>query len=292
MEEPKKTLSFGFSKVKTKTAIIKNESTKAFESVEKKSDQQIELITSIEGKKLKSLNKNEDETLKRPVVIPCQQNTNILEKKREDKKRSEDLEKRIKELEGKAENKQELEALKALFAETLNKNKDQSNAELKIPMNPNETEQNTEKKTLEEIEDANYDQIDLEKFGVAALRGMGWSEKNGIGLTNKRTSDLIVPELRPKGLGLGAGFNKKGRPDDDNRYKQQTESNLTYKKGAFLKIIDGKHRGEYAELVSFDDGLNRILVRLQESDQTVSMIQSLTQLISRSEYEKAQKRKN
>ena len=158
-------------------------------------------------------------------------------------------------------------------------------------MNPNETEQNTEKKTLEEIEDANYDQIDLEKFGVAALRGMGWSEKNGIGLTNKRTSDFIVPELRPKGLGLGAGFNKKSKANDDDRYKQQSESNLTYKKGAFLKIIDGKHRGEYGELVSFDDGLNRILVRLQDSDQTVSMIQSLTQLISRNEYEKAQKSK-
>jgi len=291
MEEPKKTLSFGFSKVKTKTTIIKNESTKAFESVEKKSDQQVELITSIEGKKLKSLNKNEDDMPKGPVVIPCQQNTNILEKKREDKKRNEDLEKRIKELEGKVENKQELEALKALFAETLNKNKDQTNEDLKIPMNPNESDQNKDSKTLEEIEDANYDHIDLEKFGIAALRGMGWSEKNGIGLTNKRTSDLIVPELRPKGLGLGAGFNKKSKANDDDRYKQQSESNLTYKKGAFLKIIDGKHRGEYGELVSFDDGLNRILVRLQDSDQTVSMIQSLTQLISRNEYEKAQKSK-
>ena len=36
--------------------------------------------------------------------------------------------------------------------------------------------------------------------GLAAIRGMGWSEKNGIGLTNKRTSEMVEVELRPKGF--------------------------------------------------------------------------------------------
>ena len=38
--------------------------------------------------------------------------------------------------------------------------------------------------------------------GLAAIRGMGWSEKNGIGLTNKRTSEMVEVELRPKGFYL------------------------------------------------------------------------------------------
>ena len=54
-------------------------------------------------------------------------------------------------------------------------------------------------KEVENIEEPNYETIGIEQFGLAALRGMGWNEKIGIGLTNKRSCAVFEPELRPKG---------------------------------------------------------------------------------------------
>ena len=119
---------------------------------------------------------------------------------------------------------------------------------------------------------------------------MGWNEKEGLGLTNKRTFQLKDVELRPKGLGLGAGFNsKKQKTEGSERSDADTSSSsskLSYSKGAYVEIMAGKHEGELGQVVSFDDGLNRILVRLARNDQTLSIIQTLTRLITKHEYEK------
>ncbi len=54
-------------------------------------------------------------------------------------------------------------------------------------------------------EPANYDAVRIEDFGLAMLRGMGWSEGEPmIGRTNKAVVPARIPELRPKGVGLGA----------------------------------------------------------------------------------------
>ncbi len=130
-------------------------------------------------------------------------------------------------------------------------------------------------------------------LGMAALRGMGWNEKTGIGLTNKRSADLFIPEVRPKGLGLGAGLsNKKNRPnEEDERSKSSNQDNsLKYVKGAYVQILSGKHQDEYGQLISFDDGLNRILIKLHDSQETISILQSLTRLVSKSDYARATER--
>lgn len=49
-----------------------------------------------------------------------------------------------------------------------------------------------------------YDRIPVEEFGFAMLRGMGWKKSEGIGLRNKAVVEMKEPELRPRGLGLGA----------------------------------------------------------------------------------------
>ena len=74
--------------------------------------------------------------------------------------------------------------------------------------------------------------------------------------------------------------------------KNQQDSNLKYSKGAYVQILTGKHQDEYGQIVSFDDGLNRILVKLHESEQVVSFIQSLTRLVSKSDYKYAVESKN
>jgi hypothetical protein len=124
---------------------------------------------------------------------------------------------------------------------------------------------------------------------MAALRGMGWTEKTGIGLTNKRNADLFVPEVRPKGLGLGAGVSsaKKSKLHQDEAQKKPEDPSLKYAKGAYVQILSGKHEDAYGQLVSFDDGLNRIMVKLHESQDTVSILQNLTRLVSKSDYRRA-----
>lgn len=49
-----------------------------------------------------------------------------------------------------------------------------------------------------------YERIPVEEFGLAMLRGMGWKKGEGIGLRNKALVEMKEPELRPRGLGLGA----------------------------------------------------------------------------------------
>lgn len=66
-------------------------------------------------------------------------------------------------------------------------------------------------------------------------------------LLHSRTSPLAAPELRPKGLGLGATkilkveFPKEAACDKDGKA-------LILKTGSFAKIIAGTHKGQYCEV--------------------------------------------
>jgi G patch domain and KOW motifs-containing protein len=126
--------------------------------------------------------------------------------------------------------------------------------------------------------------------GLATLRGMGWNEKNGIGLTNKRKVDTIEVEIRPKGLGLGSRWKKPDNKESTTTTSSQTE--LKYVKGAFIQIIRGKCKDEFGQLVSFDDGLDRILVKIStgpNKGETISVMQFNTELITKDKYEKETK---
>lgn len=270
--------SFGFSKTKQKTQIVQAQ---VFND-DKKSDlgEKIDLITSIDSKKITFQDQNLNET-KKPVVIPCAKNESLVEKAKRDRENSTvvELEKKLE----KCEQNGDTEAVKALLAAIKEKKEVKDDENLKIPINSEEMEKN-----LEKIEEPNYEAIDLEMFGKAALRGMGWSEKTGIGLTNKRSFQVVEPELRPRGLGLGAGFGKKQKKNDT---ESNDKSKLVYRKGAYVEILSGKYDGEYGEIIGFDDGLDRILVKVFNYNESVSLLQNLTKLISKSDYDSVRKRK-
>ncbi|KAJ1956343.1 DNA primase large subunit Spp2, partial [Linderina pennispora] len=62
----------------------------------------------------------------------------------------------------------------------------------------------------EASEDA-YERVPIEEFGLAMLRGMGWTEGSSIGrYKNQIDPDSVASSPRPGLLGLGA----KPRPDD------------------------------------------------------------------------------
>lgn len=84
-------------------------------------------------------------------------------------------------------------------------------------------------------------------------------------------------------------MSSKKHKSDKNQEKD--ESNLRYAKGAYIQITNGKNIDEYGQIVGFDDGLDRILVKLTSNDQTVSLLQSCTQLVSKSDFIKATEKK-
>ena len=83
-----------------------------------------------------------------------------------------------------------------------------------------------------------YENIPINDFGKAMLRGMGWDEAK----EKKAAENIEAPFVRPKGMGLGA----------DKVIKKQalliqpTQSEkLEVKRNACVKILAGKHMNLY-----------------------------------------------
>ncbi|XP_053376931.1 G-patch domain and KOW motifs-containing protein-like [Mercenaria mercenaria] len=96
-------------------------------------------------------------------------------------------------------------------------------------------------------EDTDYDEVPIEAFGMAMLKGMGWKLGEGIGKNNKAVAP-VEAVLRPKGMGLGAD---RKQAQNLNNAKQNSEKGndsgeLTMKKGAFCLIENGPHKDLYA----------------------------------------------
>lgn len=111
---------------------------------------------------------------------------------------------------------------------------------------------------------------------------MGWSEKEGIGSTNKRKITVVEPELRPKGLGLGAGYNKSSK--SQRTEEKDAENNLKYVKGAYVEVTGGKNKNDIGQIVGFDDSDNRIFIKTPDSEKLISVIMFNTQLLTRNDY--------
>lgn len=89
----------------------------------------------------------------------------------------------------------------------------------------------------------------ISDYGLALLRGMGWKEGIAIGKNSSTSATISVPELRPKGLGLGATkvvqseMPAKKAVDKDGK-------ELILEKGGFAKIIAGAQKGNYCEVIN------------------------------------------
>ncbi|CAL7945352.1 unnamed protein product [Xylocopa violacea] len=137
-----------------------------------------------------------------------------------------------------------------------------------------------EESTLED-----YEKIPVDAFGLAMLRGMGWQPGKGIGKNEKLVS-AVIPELRPKGMGLGADkvtLQKK----DINSKKQEEE--LKIEKGTFVKIIAGKQCNNYGQIEGFDDDAGRLIIKLALGGNVISVNEFMVQPVTKSEYSKNSK---
>ncbi|CAH1710482.1 unnamed protein product [Aphis gossypii] len=125
-----------------------------------------------------------------------------------------------------------------------------------------------------------YERIPIDKFGLAMLRGMGWKPTEGVGKNSKIIS-ASLPEIRSKGMGLGADKLIKSV-----RKTQDSEEELKLKKGSYVQFKVGKLNGLYGEVCGFDELSSRVIVKVSRTGDLENVSENLFQLVTKSEYEK------
>merc|ERR1711874_863512 len=124
-----------------------------------------------------------------------------------------------------------------------------------------------------------YEDIPIEQFGKAMLRGMGWKQDEGIGGFNKKVVNPIDPVVRPKGLGLGAT-----KPKKESKGEGKKDDELVLKMGAFIIIESGHKKGQYAEVEGFDEENGRVVVKMALGNVATTVSENIIKLVTKKEY--------
>ncbi|KAH8870646.1 G-patch domain and KOW motifs-containing protein [Schistosoma japonicum] len=130
---------------------------------------------------------------------------------------------------------------------------------------------------IEETEDANYDAVPIEKFGIALLSGMGFDPKS----VDTSKKDALYPQ-RPKGLGLGA--NPAAVQVAKHELLKSKTEDLTWIPGACCQVVLGKNKGLYGKLEGIDGDTGRVVIRLKVSKEAVTVLQHNVRLVTSKEY--------
>ncbi|XP_071441237.1 G-patch domain and KOW motifs-containing protein-like [Hetaerina americana] len=147
-----------------------------------------------------------------------------------------------------------------------------------VPL-PEDQQNDAVEATLED-----YESVPVEDFGKAMLRGMGWEPGKGIG-KNQRVVPPSAPQLRPKGLGLGAdrATPSANKPLGSGRQGAEgEEANLTI--GCGVQIVAGGHGGLYGKVVSHNEDTGRCIVKLEIGGSSVSVNENLVKTVGKEEY--------
>ncbi|KAF9417028.1 hypothetical protein HW555_005780 [Spodoptera exigua] len=269
-----KKISFGFMKTKKVekpiTPIVNEDKREYIECVEEKS------IKVIGG---------ETATEDLPLVIPMKPNTLITAEKL--KKIAEEVERAVQEPEIKEEpvEKENVVDNEALTLEQMAVRElmQEAKKEIKVEVPDNLAIPTPAKPVLDGEKEStldDYESVPIQQFGMAMLRGMGWTP-------SKDGSKYKQPELRPKGLGLGA--DKVIKDNQKKQTKDKKEEELVIVKNSFVKITTGKYSGYYGKVVSLDEDNGRVMVEITVKKETVSLSEFMMQAVTKSEYDRESK---
>lgn len=113
--------------------------------------------------------------------------------------------------------------------------------------------------------DADYAAVPVEGYGLAVLRGCGWSDGEGIGNTNKQVVNYKPIQQRPKGLGLGA---YPSMNSDDEATKKE-EADAYFPERSFVRIAGGYYRNSFGVVISTDEDNCSVIVQLENSKRII-----------------------
>ncbi|XP_055636013.1 G-patch domain and KOW motifs-containing protein [Toxorhynchites rutilus septentrionalis] len=276
-----KKVSFGFSKVTKKTSLQGGPAALAGRAYGRNEEEKIEIIACLEGQSIKIVGKENGSDEQLPLVIPLrdQDKTTVpsrlakLKEIQEDKNKQQTTETtaalKVETLEQKAA-REILEDLKG--QQELADAKDNLVVALKPEDLPLE---GAVESTMDD-----YESMPIQKFGMALLRGMGWKEDPNAPKKDDKLPD--GPVLRPKGMGLGA----ERVPKDKTKLliPPAKDEALVMQKGAFVKVLAGKHKDCYGTVETLDEETGRVLVRLTLKANQEFLMEYLLQLVSKAEY--------
>ncbi|ELT89666.1 hypothetical protein CAPTEDRAFT_145161, partial [Capitella teleta] len=136
----------------------------------------------------------------------------------------------------------------------------------------------------DEANEADYDQIPVESYGMAMLRGMGFNPAK----EDKKRPVPINALPRPKGLGLGADRSVKAKKNGKVDSCGKSED-LVMKTGAYCVITKGKNDGYYGQIEGLDEDNVRAFVKLTLNGESVTVSQMHVCLVSQEDYKKNSK---
>lgn len=145
-------------------------------------------------------------------------------------------------------------------------------------------------------EEADYEAVPVEAYGLAMLRGMGWKPGEGIGRTFNQVVKPRVNSLRPKGLGLGANLTEvqalaptgphRLPKSDEEQEKDKEDQPQGLVPGGAVVVLSGPHRGLYGKVEGLDPDNVRAMVRLAVGSRMVTVSEYYLQPVSQQEFDK------
>ncbi|XP_061470264.1 G-patch domain and KOW motifs-containing protein [Rhineura floridana] len=146
--------------------------------------------------------------------------------------------------------------------------------------------------------EADYEEVPIEAYGLAMLKGMGWKAGEGIGRTFKQDVKPLENRLRPKGLGLGAdrsvaqdlqpsGPRRPPKPGEEPSKSKDEPLGLVTGGAVFIEV--GPHKELYGKIEGIDGDNARVMVKLAIGGKTVTVSQHGVRPVTQKEYDKLAK---
>ncbi|CAH1121103.1 unnamed protein product [Ceutorhynchus assimilis] len=274
MEPPK--ISFSFTKSFKKTNIILNTATP------KENEKKGEVIECLEEQSIKIKDAIIEEA--RPLVIPLKDDQkNLLDRikaaSKWDKKKEKEDTRPDSELT--ADELAARQLIREAKARLENGHESNNHKVSVLPLTEESATLTGEKEpTLED-----YESVPIGDYGLALLRGMGWKDGMAIGKNVTKSAVPSLPELRPKGLGLGATKielpEQKATDEDGNE--------LILMKRGFAKVVMGPQNGNYCEVQGFDEEAGRVIVKVYPKGDIININEVMLVPVTKEEFSKGSK---
>ncbi|KAJ8920323.1 hypothetical protein NQ315_011985 [Exocentrus adspersus] len=274
--EANKKISFGFTKLSKKPTVVRAQPLE---------ENKVELIECLEGHSIKI--KDAVEVVDEPLVIPVKgKNKTLSDRIKEAQAKQKESYTEVKKEDDRPDSELTLkeQAARALINEAKNRLENNVTSSSKVTILPVK-EDKLVIEGEEEPTQEDYENVPISDYGMAMLRGMGWKEGMGIGKTASKAAVAVTPELRPKGLGLGA--TRVIKTEEPARDKEGNA--LILKKGCYAKFTMGSRKGDYCEVLGLDDEAGRVIVRTSLKGDTLTVNEFLIVPVTKEEYSQGAK---
>ncbi|XP_045125386.1 G-patch domain and KOW motifs-containing protein-like isoform X2 [Portunus trituberculatus] len=124
-----------------------------------------------------------------------------------------------------------------------------------------------------------YDEIAVESFGAAILRGMGWKKSEGIGGREKKVIDIIDPSTKTLGSSEGKQTTTQKKEGEE---LGEDEEELPVVKGAYVFLHSGRHRGTYGVVEVVDE--DHVLIRAAVGQAVLREVEGNLRVATQKEY--------